>query len=190
MKKVPKVDSLKALSEIHLPDRRYLLFGPQPYSLEVLHGDLDALRLSRFVPLDVRTQFEVAKNVALYSYFAYRVAMASQMYTFATLELALKLKCDEMRTHPKRKGLRAYLEHAVENEWLNDSVFSYRAHLWRGGKVGKPLEMMNAYIDFAILKRNSLMHGSFLLDLPWETVFMLRDASLIIDRLFVEKRTR
>ncbi len=59
-------------------------------SLPELHAALAPIELHEGVPPDVRGQFNVARNMTLYTYFHYAMAPEVNMKTYSVIELALK----------------------------------------------------------------------------------------------------
>lgn len=86
-------DPLKALDRITQADPRH--DGPLG-SLERLHANLDTIRLQSCVPLHVRQLFETAKNLSLYSWFAFRFHPVAKLMGYASLERALKERAAQM----------------------------------------------------------------------------------------------
>lgn len=78
-------DPLKSLDELFEIDRPFV-----SGSIEDSHSVLSSINLSENVPVDVRQLFETAKNVALYSRFAYRFHQVAEMVSFSALEFSLK----------------------------------------------------------------------------------------------------
>jgi hypothetical protein len=90
-------------------------------SLPKLHAKLASVDTHEGVPEDVRGQFNVARNMALYYYFHYAMAPEVQMKTYAVIELALKRRFPES----VGKSLAALLKKAVSAGLLKDSGFRH-----------------------------------------------------------------
>ncbi len=116
---------LKSLEEIFESDRPFLSGTVAEY-----HRHISSIQLNDIVPVDVRQLFETAKNVMLYSRFAYRFNQVAEMVAFSALEFGLK----ELFTfrHPGVKlpnGLGRLLEDAKEegifqNDFFGDKLVS------------------------------------------------------------------
>lgn len=63
-------------------------------NIEKCHKALSEIELHAGVPEDVRGQFNVARNMALYQYFMYALAPEVQMKTFSVIELALRRRLE------------------------------------------------------------------------------------------------
>jgi hypothetical protein len=99
---------LKALSEITLPDPRievepYRPQGERSLNPADIHERLESFgRLHDKVPERVRTQFEIARNLMLYTYFVFEFQTQAELQAYAALELALR----ERLGRPTRKVKR------------------------------------------------------------------------------------
>jgi hypothetical protein len=109
------MEELKKLEEITLPDSRnthYVLINRQTgqqrkYRLEDLH---------------VRSQFNVARNISLYSWFCYPFHNIADMKTFSTLEMALRVKLKKQNT---RTSLFHLIGISVKQGLIKDKHFSH-----------------------------------------------------------------
>jgi hypothetical protein len=159
------MENLKKLEEITLPDRRNTCFvlinqktGRQrKFRLEDLYEAVKSMELHQGVPEDVRSQFNVARNVALYSWFCYPFHNVANMKTYATLEMALRIKFGQEDT---KKGLYKLVETAVKQGLIKDKHFSHIK-----GKL-KDLES-TCYVErlpeITSFLRNTGAHGSTML---------------------------
>lgn len=99
-------------------------------SLGQHHQILDGLQLHAGVPLEVRELYETARNIALYSHFAYRLQQPAEMTGFAAFEMALRTHARAVRPDlfekktPPTLGRLAQV--AVEEEWLADERYPSR----------------------------------------------------------------
>lgn len=123
MKENENIEKLKALDEITTVDPRHLTMGsitgfvPR---LEDLHAHASSITLHKGVPEEIRNQFNVTRNMALYTYFHYSLAPVVQLKTYILIEHALKLRTGEDRTSFKK-----LLRIAVENGWVHDKGFRH-----------------------------------------------------------------
>lgn len=94
------------------------LCGSVP-SLEGKHKYLFDELLNDEVAGVIKGQFNVAKNMALYSYFCCALALEVHLKTYTVIEQALRL-----RANPKKSMmLKALINHAVSQRWIKDSGF-------------------------------------------------------------------
>jgi len=114
--KIFETDSINKLWVKRYPDG-----AQEEYSLEDWHSDIREIKLSEQVPEDVQKQFDMAKNVLLYSWFSYRLRMVALLYSFSVLENALRERLGYTRND--RKGLKRLLREAIDCGYLNDSGF-------------------------------------------------------------------
>lgn len=122
-------------------------------NLEVMHRYLAQETLNDEVPDEIKGQFNVAKNMALYSYFFYALSPEVHLKTYSLIEHALRVK-----TKPKGKMmLKALLKHALSQGWISDSGF-------RHIKNPSPSnEWCKTMIETIPSLRNSKAHGSTML---------------------------
>ncbi len=122
IKDLDKVDSLKTLDELFNADPRNAR-----YSIEDWHGKLAEISLNKSTPTRVKQLFENAKNIALYTYFSYRLHQASETIAYSALEQALKQKFEleknniDIKIPPKR--LEQYMDLALEQGWVKDEGY-------------------------------------------------------------------
>jgi hypothetical protein len=94
------MESLKKLEELYLPDVRYRDRGKRDIAtgeitemgVETIHSQVENVRLNGNVPEPVRSHFETAKNLILYSWFVYSFNAVAAMQAFASLEMAVRTK--------------------------------------------------------------------------------------------------
>lgn len=99
------MERFKPLEEICQPDVRYrnrvdldLATGVvSETTIQSLYSLIEPIRLSENVPAEVRSHFEIARNLALYSWFVYSFNIVAAMQAYASLEMALKQKVGKTR---------------------------------------------------------------------------------------------
>jgi hypothetical protein len=140
------MEKLKPLEEVCQPDVRYRNRGDLDHStgaitettIESLYRLIEPIQLSENVPENVRSHFEIARNLALYSWFVYSFNVVASMQAYASLEVALKQKAGK-----KRISLKKSLARAFKGRQLS-------------GGLGPPIDLSEA---IAYL-RNDLAHGN------------------------------
>lgn len=82
------------------------------------HQSIQDIQLHAGVPQTVRGQFDIARNMALYSCFFYALGAEVQLKAYNVIEHALRIKCNRQDLM-----LRQLLNLANEKNWLRDSGF-------------------------------------------------------------------
>lgn len=122
-------------------------------SLAKMHQYLSRERLNQAVPEEVRGQFNVARNMALYSYFFYALAPEVHLKTYSLIEHALRIRANS----PKKMMLKALMKHALSQGWVSDRGFRHIA------RPSPSNEWCRSMIDVIPDLRNSKAHGSTML---------------------------
>ena len=94
------MEEFKAIHELTEPDERNRFFVTQdpeggcsrPLELKDVYDDVAAITLESFVPEDVISQFNVARNLCVYSWYSYSFHQIVEGKSFATIEQALKIQ--------------------------------------------------------------------------------------------------
>lgn len=119
-------DALKSVDCLHLPDPRN-----KHFSIEYWHDCIAGIRISDRVPVSVRQIFENAKNIALYSYYSYRLHQAAEIIGYMALESSLKKKYEIVGArlqHRRPKSFQDYIKIALAEGWVSDErMVSFRA---------------------------------------------------------------
>lgn len=110
------MESLKPLEEICQPDVRYrnrvdldlMTETVSETTIQTLYSLIEPIRLNENVPAEVRSHFEIARNLALYSWFVYSFNVVAAMQAYASLEMALKQKTGKSRIKFKKTLERVY----------------------------------------------------------------------------------
>jgi hypothetical protein len=110
------MERLKPLEEVCQPDVRYrnrvdldLTTGTvSETTIQSLYSLIEPITLSDNVPTEVRSHFEIARNLALYSWFVYSFNVVAAMQAYASLEMALKQKAGKPRIKFKKSLERVY----------------------------------------------------------------------------------
>lgn len=100
------MERLKRLEDICRPDERYLNCVDIDHStgavttttIEFIYTLVEEIELGAGVPDEVRSHFEIAKNLAVYSWFVYSFNVVAGMQAFASLEMAVREKTGDRKT--------------------------------------------------------------------------------------------
>ena len=83
------------------------------------YSGIESITLMQSVAESVREQFDAARNLFLYSWFVYNFVPIAQLHAFSSVEYAIRIKSG------KPLMLRAGLELAIKEQWIEDSGFRY-----------------------------------------------------------------
>lgn len=117
------MEELKSLDSLTAVDERHVLLGQLTgnfLNIADLHAEVSAILLHAGVPDELRSQFNVARNLALYQYFYYGLAPEVQLKTYTIIEYALRLRADDRKT-----GFKELLRLAVGERWISDAGFRH-----------------------------------------------------------------
>lgn len=171
MKYASTADELKKLDELMLPDPRFQCFGWKP---ESIHRELQKHELNPRTPEAVRSQFDKARNLLLYSWYVYSFAALANLAAYSALELALaiRIQSEDPVKSEKIRGLHNRMAHALKSGWWNEDQVRHFVELkavinsdpFPGNKP--PIE--DAKSNLLLLKaqdsmpklRNSMAHGA------------------------------
>lgn len=148
------MERFKEFNEITRIDERHLLVGEITggiLALEKLHAALAVINLRSEVPSEIRGQFNVARNMALYSFFCLSLAPEVHMKSYSVMELALRTRFVDRRTN-----LKALVRCAVDRGLLLDRGF-------RNVNDDPSNPYSRSLIDVIPSLRNEAAHGSTLL---------------------------
>jgi hypothetical protein len=195
------VEVLKPLAEIGEPDSRNLLRvfvnnktgAERRNTLKDMHDAVSGIVLDAKVPEDIRSQFAVGQNLAVYAWFYYRFYMNAELQALACIEYALRLKLNPQT--PGEKNFKTMLRKAVREGLIKDQGFRFFPVMPNQGVRRLPTKtgevIVNSYSELLVEilppMRNNLAHGA-------STLFdgapgMLRIAADIINQLFVGRVT-
>jgi hypothetical protein len=140
------MERLKPRDEVLLPDVRYRNTVNLDHStaevsemtIDTIYEELGNIRLNETVPEAVRSHFEIARNLLVYSWFVYSFNVVAGMQAFASLEMAVRNTTGENQTPFKN---------------LLDKTFKGRK---LASGFGPPIELSKAISKL----RNDLAHGS------------------------------
>ncbi len=162
------MEKLKKLEEIMMPDGRTTSFviinretgQKREFGIKDLYGEVDLIRLDQTVPEEVRSQFNVARNLCLYSWYCYSFHNVACLKAYTTIELALRIRLN--KPEETKASLCSMLEEALAKDFLTDNL----------------LPETIPYL------RNLAAHGSPM-NGPW-SVQMLRSCAETLNELFAK----
>ena len=147
------MEEIKRLDELTRIDERHLLLGQMTGripDLQKRHDFVSSIVMHAGVPEEIRGQFNVAKNMALYQYYFYALAPEVQLKTYTIIEYALRLKDSPKPEH----GLRKLIARAIKQGWIADAGFRHIEQ----PQPGNPY--CAALVDVLPKLRNEAAHGS------------------------------
>jgi hypothetical protein len=161
------MEKLKLLEEICEPDIRYrsrvdldkTAGTVSENTIESIYRLIQPITLGSKVPDEVRSHFETAKNLALYSWFVYSFNVVAALHAFASLEMALRTKSGDKKT--PFKGLL--------DKSLNRKL---------SGGLGPPVDLSVVLSRM----RNDLAHGSS--TMHGQGIAILQRCAELINELF------
>jgi hypothetical protein len=121
------METVKPLSEIHLPDQRNLMFvridTGEPLGIEEHHAAVASVVLNPIVPEEVRSYFATIQNLCIYAWFAYDLYAMVQFLTFTAIEMALRMRLPVQGRDTR--GLSALLKEAARKKLIKSKGFSH-----------------------------------------------------------------
>lgn len=183
MEKIDKSDVLKTYNQILIPDSRLLFWGNLDKNLAMFHAKISNVNLHDDVPLGVRVQFETAKNVLLYSFYAYRMSTVARSYAYSVFERALteKIVCDLKLENVK--GLKRKLQIALEKKWISKNDFFLIPNL----EKTRDQETLDFVYDYFVTRRNELLHEPKELGILWDGPDDLVIFANLINKIWIKK---
>jgi len=153
------MEKFKNIDEINQMDDRFNLFvkNYEKLKFDDLYNAINKINLNKNVHDDVISQFNIAKNLYIYSWYVYSFNSVAELKAISKLEFALRLKIN-----PKNKkcGLSKLIKEGINKKLISEKIFS--EHL----------------IKYLIRMRNNLAHGSTTQNLP-STVILDKCAECI-----------
>lgn len=164
--KDPRQDFLRIISLVDGTTRKQ--------TLEDFYKRAEKIRLHDGVPEKIRSHFETARNLVIYSWFYYPFNVTAELCAYTSVEYALKTRNG---TPSSKLSFKSLLQKAVEEKWICDEGFSHvkrRRENWRAYNESLPPEfqqpessMLDEYCKNLTKSlphlRNTLAHGSSML---------------------------
>lgn len=152
------MEELIKLGDLGKPDWRNQVYSvinietgdSRPYDIDDLYYSVEAVTLSNNVPEDIISQFNVARNLAIYSWHSYPFNQVSELKSYSCVEMALR-----SRVGKHKYGFRGQIKKAVHLGLIRDEGFS---------NIENSHHSNNSYSeslkDIIPNLRNGLAHGS------------------------------
>lgn len=121
----------------------------RPLSLEDVYHSISSVSLDSTIPDDIASQFNVAKNVAAYSWYCYPFHQVCEMKAYATVEYALKQRLDRQWPFPK------LIKKSISWGLIKDKGFSHLKESMNEDSI----EYSKSLIEIMPALRNGLAHG-------------------------------
>ena len=179
------MEEFKKFEEITLPDNRntdFVIINKQTgkrreYGLEDLYEEIKLIGLHEVVPKDIRSQFNVARNLSLYTWFCYSFHNVSTLKAYSTVEIALRIRLD--KSEKDRTSLWKMMREAVNKDFIKEKHFG---HILEQSLDAQSKHFVEVLPDAIAYLRNLEAHGSTALG-PM-SVMVLRICADIINQLF------
>lgn len=175
------MEKFKILEELTEMDEKHRLMGAicgSVPSLGKMHEYLSKEILNEEVPDEIKSQFNVAKNMALYSYFFYALAPEVHLKTYTVIEHALRIRADLK----KRMMLSKLINHALSQRWISDAGFRH---------IDSPSsdnDWCKSMIEVIPRLRNSKAHGSSML--VGDCLHHISSCADFVNQLFPSSQSR
>ena len=150
------MEEFKKLRDIAESDERHGLLDAitgTRLTLEGLHAAVEIIELNESAPEVIRSQFNVARNLTLYTWFSSSLDPVAQLKSYILIEHALNIKDGN-----RDRSLNKMLKRAVSEQWISDSGF---CHVTIDSK--SPQKYCATLIDTLPSLRNGAAHGSNML---------------------------
>jgi hypothetical protein len=191
------VEKFKKIDELMEYDSRFDMFAgeniyheslPKGLKLHHVYNKVKDINLLDNVHEDIQSQFNIAKNLFVYSWYCYPFSNVAELKAISTLEFALKMKINS-----ETRSLRKLLNHAIENDYLIDSRLYEKEKQSKENNLILGIEPPNIdykertklTVEFICKHRNTLAHGSNTLTMPSSRIFEI--TSDFINQLFKYK---
>lgn len=172
MEEFKKFDDILVIDKLHT---NLASISGRIIDLEKWHKVLDGIQLIDSAPDPIKGQFNVLRNMAIYTYFHYALAPEVCLKAYTLIEYGLRIKVNSNNI----KMLHALLKVAIENEWITDKGFRHLNNPQDGNQYCQSLSKVLPSL------RNKQAHGSTMLD-PWCLTSITICADLI-NQIFSEK---
>jgi hypothetical protein len=163
------MEKLKKLKEIMMPDGRTSSFvivnretgQKREFGISDLHEQIEMIKLDESVPEEVQSQFNVARNLCLYSWYCYSFHNVTCLQAYSTIELALRIKLG--KAEDAKCTLRPLMDEAlskglISEDWMPEGI-SYLRNISAHGKLMiHPLSVMVLHRSAEVI--NQIFRGA------------------------------
>lgn len=168
-------EKLRDIGDIFKADFRNLMSISDANKALIKHHEMIAnVTLSADIDDDVKVQFEIARNLFLYSFFYYRFGMTSFKQAAVSAELGLRRYIGKPESE-RENTLKKLLRRAHSQGFIN--LKEIKPHL-------EPEEFIRILTSF----RNTLAHGSHSLFPPTDCIGFIRDYAEILNMFYAHVR--
>ncbi|MDF1868743.1 MAG: hypothetical protein P1U70_28215 [Saprospiraceae bacterium] len=151
------MEDFKKFIEINKPDERNSLFGSydpingswNSLTLEKLYDAINLVNINESVPESVISQFNVAKNLAIYTWYSYSFHQISELKAYSCVEMALRAKFGK-----NKNGFKGLIKKSVSEGLIVDEGFIHNNSNLVNNKYSETLADIIPHL------RNELAHGS------------------------------
>ncbi len=192
---------MKDFAKLSRPDERWSIIGRmdrttgqfQHITLREIYDEVAAIGIQAALPEEVATQFETARDLFVYTWFAFDFFVPAQLQALATLELALRHRLNVPPT-TKDRGLAKLLRRALREKVLTEADLreagvpdpltkrDWEQSAAHGGVLRAWTTYAERAVSFLSGFRNELGHGNRLM-LP-SSLVVLRVVASLLDKLF------
>jgi hypothetical protein len=157
------MEELKKFEEIMMPDKRTTSFvlinretgQKREFGIRDLYEEVELIKLVHPVPEEVQSQFNITRNLCLYSWYCYSFHNLACLQAYSTIELALRIRLG--KGEESKATLRPLLDEAlakglISEDWMPEGLSYLRnisahgklmIHPWSVMVLGKSAETIN-----------------------------------------------
>lgn len=147
------MENFKLFTDIECIDERHILLSLVSGRIQDKVQRYDSIKsivLNNCVPDEIKSQFNVLRNLALYQYFCYSFSSLVQHQSFVVIEYALRIRFS-YSAHARLKNI---LRKTIEDGFIKDSGFRHIDNPSPNNEYSKSL------IDIIPDMRNEFAHGT------------------------------
>jgi len=143
------MERLKKINEITSPDTRTTSFvivnretgQKREFRICDLHEEVELITLDDTVPEAVRSEFNVARNLCLYSWYCYSFHSVACFKAYSTIEMALRIrlgKPDEAKCNLRPMLKEALVKGILQDKLAPDTIPDLRNLIAHGSTMNGP----------------------------------------------------
>ncbi len=163
------MEEFKRFDEITVADERHELLDQitgTHLTLEILYEAISEIEVSENAPEEIRSEFNVARNLAIYTWYSYSLDPMVQLKTYMLIERSLKLKYQD-----EKSSFKKLVKKAVSDGLVRDIDFEHV-------QIEHPedTKYVENMVDVLPRLRNVSAHGhSFLVQRATQSLRVCRD---------------